>query len=145
MDCSVRLEEKDGDFAIAERLRSALPSKKKLDGAIVRMTIEYPRAWETLIDDAPLRAHAAGAFEFHLVKRPQMEARIRLPEGQAVGSMSPYELLGLFWDANHVASTEQAELARLAQQVIQQSTESDASLSSSEGTTGISSEDGDGQ
>lgn len=143
IDCFVRLEFKDGDFAIAERLRSALPSKKKLEGAIVRMTIEYPRAWETLIDDAPLRAHASGAFEFHLVKRPQMDARIRLPEGQAVGSMSPFELLGLFWDANHVASDEQAELRRLAQQVIQQTTESDSGFDGVEGDAALSSHQGD--
>ena len=59
--------------------------------------------------------------------------------------MSPFELLGLFWDANHVASAEQAELAQLAQQVIQQSSDGDASTGLSERITGTSSDEGDGQ
>jgi hypothetical protein len=74
-----------------------------------------------------------------------MDARIRLPEGQAVGSMSPFELLGLFWDANHVDSADQAELAHLAQQVIQQTVESDASINLSEGMAGMSSQEGENQ
>ena len=116
-----------------------------MSDAIVKLTVEYPREWDALIDESALRKYAEKAFEFHLVKRPQMESRIRLPEGQAVGSMSPFDLLQLFWDANHVASTEQAELARLARQIIQQTTETDVSTSLSEGLSSATAQEGAGQ
>ena len=49
-----------------------------------------------------LHEHASDAFEFHLVKRPQMDERIRLPQDQTVGDLSPAELLEKFWQASHV-------------------------------------------
>ena len=49
----------------------------------------------------PCRAQTAAAFEFHLVKRPQMETRIRLPDDQSVGSLNALELLEIYWRANH--------------------------------------------
>ena len=55
---------------VTEKLISALPKVEKLQDAIVRLTVEYPREWDTLIDDAALRQHAENAFEFHLVERP---------------------------------------------------------------------------
>jgi len=84
----------------------------------VRLTLEYPRAWEPLIDEAMLYDLAEEAFEFHLVKRPEMETRIRLPEDQSVGSLTPLELLDLYWRANHVDPAERATLSQLARQVI---------------------------
>jgi exonuclease SbcD len=82
------------------------------------LVIEYPRDWEPLIDEAALREYAAGAFEFHLVKRPQMETRIRLPEDQTVGSLSPLELLELYWRAAHTDPQEIASLSELAAEII---------------------------
>jgi exonuclease SbcD len=93
----------DSDEAINPKLQKALPSQEKLDDAIVRMIIEYRREWESLIDEATLRALATSAFEFHLVKRPQMEARVRLPEGRAASSLGVIELLDIYW---HVASKD---------------------------------------
>lgn len=86
------------------QLREALPDPEKFEEAILRLTVEYPRDWESLIDDAALREYAAPAFEFHLVKRPQMETRVRLPDDQAVGSLSPLELLDLYWRASHTVT-----------------------------------------
>lgn len=104
------------DKNVTETLLSALPQANKLDGAIVRLTVEYPREWDTLIDDVALRKHAEAAFEFHLVKRPQVEARIRLPADQTVSSLSPLDLLDQYWRASH---TEDAgTLQKLAQDII---------------------------
>jgi hypothetical protein len=91
----------DSPREVNVQLREALPEPEKFTGAILRLTVEYPRDWESLIDDAALREYAAPAFEFHLVKRPQMETRVRLPDDQAVGSLSPLELLDLYWRASH--------------------------------------------
>jgi exonuclease SbcD len=101
-----------------DRLMKALPAQEKLKDAIVRLTMEYPQGWEDLIDDAALREYCANAFEFHLVKRPQIEGRVRLPGDQSVGSLSPLELLDIYWRASHVDPVETEELKRLAASVV---------------------------
>ena len=115
IDCFVRLESPE---EVTARLLAALPPAQSMDGAVLRLIIEYPREWEVLIDEAALREHCNDALEFHLVKRPQAEARIRLPEGQAVGSLTPLELLEKYWSASHVDGDEQKALSSLAQEVI---------------------------
>jgi len=111
----VKLENLAG---VTDQLRRALPAPEQMFGAIVRLVIEYSRDWEASIDEAALREYCAEAFEFHLVKRPQMETRIRLPGDQAIGSLSALELLDLYWRANHLAAHEREELSDLASQVI---------------------------
>ena len=96
IDIFVRLET---DKDVNPTLQSALPPQDSLKDAIVRMVIEYQREWEALIDEGALRSLAAKTFEFHLVKRPQMHARVRLPEGRAASSMSEIELLDIYWNA----------------------------------------------
>ena len=110
----------DSQEGISERLRSALPDPEVMQDAIVRLVLEYPRDWESMIDDAALREYAEGAFEFHLVKRPQMETRIRLPEDQALGSLTSLELLEKYWDASHVDPDESQTLLELAGELIQE-------------------------
>jgi exonuclease SbcD len=105
---------------IAQKLRDALPPAEQVEGAIVRLVLEYPREWESLIDETALREHAAAAFEFQLIKRPQMEARIRLPEGQGVGSLTPIELLEKYWQSNHVELDEIEALKQLAEGLVQE-------------------------
>ncbi len=108
----------DSEQGVMEKLRSALPAPDAMEGAVVRLTIYYPRDWESLIDDTTLRSQAAGAFEFHLVKRPEMDTRIRLPEDQAIGSLSPLELLDLYWRANHLEPGETEPMQQLAAEII---------------------------
>ena len=101
---------------VTENLKDALPKPKEIEGAIIRLTVEYPREYDSLIDESALRKYAEEAFEFHLVKRPQMEARIRLPADQTVSSLSPLDLLDQYWRA---AKIEDAEvLQKLAQEII---------------------------
>jgi exonuclease SbcD len=101
---------------VTENLKDALPKPKEIEGAIIRLTVEYPREYDSLIDESALRKYAEEAFEFHLVKRPQMEARIRLPADQTVSSLSPLDLLDQYWRA---AKIEDADaLQKLAQEII---------------------------
>jgi exonuclease SbcD len=101
---------------IPAQIRSALPKSKEMEGAIVRLVVEYPREWDNLIDEPALRKYTEDAFEFHLVKRPQSEARVRIPEGQVVSSLSPLDLLSQYFNA---AKTKDAdELQKLAQEII---------------------------
>jgi len=117
IDIHVRLE---SDQAINQILQSRLPSPEAVQDAILRMVIEYPREWEPLIDENKLRDLTANAFEFHLVKRPQMEARVRLPEGRAASSLSVVELLDLYWKASYsqMETEKQQALNTLAKSII---------------------------
>ena len=101
---------------VTETLKAALPKPKDLEDAIVKLIVEYPRELDTLIDESELRKYAEKTFEFHLVKRPQIQARTRIAEGQVVSSLSPLDLLGQYFDA---AKTENAdELQKLAREII---------------------------
>ena len=99
---------------VTERLKSALP--KDVSDAIVKLTVEYPRELDSLIDESALRKYAEKAFEFHLVKRPKVEARVRIPEGQTVSSMSPLDLLAQYFESAKVKDVE--DLQKLAQEII---------------------------
>lgn len=99
-----------------QALMDAMPQPKEMSGAIVRLVVEYPREWDSLIDESALRKYAKDVFEFHLVKRPQSEARVRIPEGQVVSSLSPLELLGQYFDSAKVTNAD--ELKSLAREII---------------------------
>lgn len=115
-DRSLTLTSKEN---ITELMLESLPSPQELEGAIARLVVEYPRAWEPLIDQAAVHDYAEKAFEFHLVKQPISDTRIRLPEDQAVGSLSPIELLEHYWKASHTSPQEIDSLNELAQEIIQ--------------------------
>jgi exonuclease SbcD len=115
VDCFVKLKSQEG---ITDQIREALPPVDQLEDAIVRLVLDYPREWEAMIDEAALREYTAGAFEFHLVKRPQMETRVRLPEGQVAGSMTPLDLLGTYFESRHIEPGEAEKLKSLAADIL---------------------------
>ena len=106
---------------LMEQLLAKYPPASEMDGAIFRMMIEYPRELEPLIDENALRQAAESAFEFHLVKRPQVDARVRLPQDQALGSLTPLELLEIYWRTVHVDPPESEALQSLAKELLQKS------------------------
>ncbi len=63
----------------------------------------------------PLRA-----FEFHLIKRPMVEARARLAQDEGVSSLTPLELLDRYWRSSHITPAEQASLQKLAEEFIEE-------------------------
>ncbi len=84
------------------------------------LSIEYPRDWESLIDESMLHDLTSEAFEFHLVKRPQIKTRSLLGEGIVASSMAPRELLQIFWQSEKTQETVDPEaLLGLADQIIQ--------------------------
>ena len=97
-------------------LKSALPDPADLSGAIVKLTVEYPRELDILIDESALRKYAETAFEFQLSRKPKVEARVRLPEGQTISSLSPLDLLDQYWRATKTGDAE--DLQRLAIEII---------------------------
>ncbi|MFN2281605.1 MAG: exonuclease SbcCD subunit D [Anaerolineales bacterium] len=115
IDLQISLESSDD---ITGQIRSALPPEDQLEDAVTRLILEYPRAWEPLIDEAAIRAMADKSFEFHFHKQPIYEPRIRLPKDRAVGSLSPEELLDEYWRVSGTPPEEQQELNQLAQDIL---------------------------
>lgn len=101
---------------VTEFLKFNLPKPTDMSGAIVKLVVEYPRELDVLIDESAIRKYACDCFEFHLVKKPKVEARVRLPEGQTVSSLSPLDLLEQYFDAAKIK--ESKELQKLAQEII---------------------------
>jgi exonuclease SbcD len=118
IDRHVQLESPE---QVSEVLRSALPSPAQMADAIVRLTVDYLREWDTLIDEPALRRLAGSAFEFHLIKRPQIEARIRLPADQTVSSLGPLDLLDQYWRASKTGEAQ--ALQKLAKEIIEEEQE----------------------
>jgi exonuclease SbcD len=108
----------ESDQDVMGTILDALPVARELEGAIIKLTVEYPREYDALIDDAELRKQTAAAFEFQLIKRPRNEIRIRLPADQTISSLSPVELLEQYWKAAHVEPAQAEALKELARQII---------------------------
>jgi exonuclease SbcD len=101
---------------VTETLKDALPKLQELEGAILKLILEYPREFDTLIDEPALRKHAEKTFEFHLVKRPRIEARSRIAEGLLASSLSPLNLLDQYWRATK--TDDAGALQKLATEII---------------------------
>ncbi len=99
-------------------LTSALPATEELAGAIVRLTVDYFREWDDLIDEPALRRYAQAAFEFHLVKHPQIVARIRLSADQTMTNLGPLELLDQYWRTGNYDPNEAEILQGIAREII---------------------------
>ena len=99
---------------VTEFLKSKL--SQDVSEAIVKLVVEYPREWDSLIDESALRKFAEDAFEFHLVRKPKVQARVRIPEGQVLSSLSPLDLLAQYFDSTRV--TDRDDLQKLAQEII---------------------------
>lgn len=108
--------ESSGD--INERLINALPPKEELEDAIVRLVVEYPFEFEPMLNEAALRQYTENCFEFHFVRRPQREARLRLSSDLAISSLSPEELLDIYWRSVGAGEKDASELLKLAREVI---------------------------
>ncbi len=101
---------------VTEFLKQALPSPKEMSEAIIRLVVEYPREWDSVIDESALRKYTADAFEFHFIKRPQIESRSRIDGEQVVSSLSPLDLLDQYMNSAKVSNAD--ELKKLAQEII---------------------------
>lgn len=123
IDRAITLE---SELDFQTRLPCAIPSNDELQDAIFRLVVSYPRQWDMLLDEAALRQQAQAAFEFHLVRRPQLEARLRLPGDQAISSLTVSALLDLYWKTMNIDGNETGALQKLANEIITEN-EPDAS------------------
>uniref|UniRef100_UPI0035AEA57D metallophosphoesterase family protein n=1 Tax=Promineifilum sp. TaxID=2664178 RepID=UPI0035AEA57D len=115
IDHPIRLDGADGFMDI---IMKQLPSAERIAGAICRLRLEYPYEQEALLDERAIRERFEGAFDLRLVKHRTGDKRVRLPEGIAVESLSPYELLILHWQTANKSEAEVEALGQLAQEVL---------------------------
>jgi len=103
---------------ITGQIRQALPPKQEMEGALLRLVLEYPRTWEPLLDESAIRELAKDTLEFHFQKAPIYEPRLRLEKDQAVGKFSPQELLDAYWRVSGTPEDEIQELNQLAGEIL---------------------------
>jgi chemotaxis regulatin CheY-phosphate phosphatase CheZ len=115
-DRAVKVKDQTG---LMDKVMAALPAQEQLKDAIVRLTVEYPRELDQFLDEGQIRAYCEPALEFHLVRRPQEEARLRLPADQSLASLSAVEMLQLYWQSVHAKPQETDELKSLAEAIMQ--------------------------
>jgi exonuclease SbcD len=95
-----------------------LPDRDAMKDAMVRLVVRYPREWEALLDETALRKAAENAFEFHFIRQPFSDARLRLPANQTMGSLTPLALAEIYWKTAKTPAKELDELEKLAEEII---------------------------
>jgi exonuclease SbcD len=103
-----------------QRILDVLPTSDEMADAMVRLELEYPRDWESLIDENEIRRHGEKALEFHLIRKPLIDLRSRLPVDQTISSMTPLDLLEFYWKSTDMKPNELEEMKKLAGNLIQQ-------------------------
>jgi exonuclease SbcD len=104
-----------------KRVTAALPAPGEMKDAVVRLVLEYQRSWEGLIDEQELRELTSETLEFHFIRRPQVEARIRLSAGDSLASLSHAELLAEYFKMIKTPPEDLARLQPLVDEVIRRS------------------------
>ncbi|MEJ5239741.1 MAG: exonuclease SbcCD subunit D [Anaerolineales bacterium] len=107
----------DSNEKVMTAILEALPSEQ-MEEAIVRLTVEYPRELEPLIDEALIRRHCRQAFELHFIRKPIHPSRIRLPQDQSIAGLSPLDLLEQYWRSLHMEEEQIVALKTLALEVL---------------------------
>jgi exonuclease SbcD len=95
-----------------------LPDKDSMEDAMVRLVVRYPRDWEALLDETAIRKAAENAFEFHFIRQPFSEARLRLPVNQTIGNLTPLEMAEIYWKSAKTPSKEIDDLKKMAEEII---------------------------
>jgi len=123
VDLSLELTSKDN---IIDQIKEILPEPDLLKGAMIRLVLEYPWAWDSLIDEPAIRELTKDGFEFRLVKLSQTETSFRLPKNFVIGKLSETELLDLYWKVSKTPKEEISELNKKAQEIMFNKEVSDA-------------------
>jgi exonuclease SbcD len=96
-----------------------LPETDEIADTIARLQLKYPRDWEVLIEDHWIRERYQSALEFQLIRKPIVEARLRLPDDQEISSIPPEQLLKIYLENQSQDPEEIEVLQALAKEIIQ--------------------------
>ena len=107
-----------GEERLMDKLLEALPEAGEMKDAIVRLTIDFPRELEPLIDERRLQEKAVEAFQFVLYRRPSDRPRGRIGDSHETENLTPLELLDLYWKESHFTGIDRDQLQTLADGII---------------------------
>ncbi|MEZ4517024.1 MAG: exonuclease SbcCD subunit D [Chloroflexota bacterium] len=113
----LRVEVRDAS-RFMESVFNQLPAPEKVKDAICRITLIYPQDLDPLLDEEAIREQLKDAFELRIVRQRLLSKRSRLGDTVAVESLSPYELLDLYWQTKEMPVDERDELITLAREVL---------------------------
>ena len=102
-----------------QELEEILPSAEEAQGAMIRLEIECPHEWESLINDKELRKRFEGALDFQLKRRLTYTSRIRIQD-RNIGSLTPSELLKAYCLSTKINENETEKLISLAEKIFSQ-------------------------
>ena len=103
---------------VQEQIMQALPEQSEIEDAMFRLILQYPREWEAMIDEEAIRHACESAFEFHLIRRPISESRLRLPDDTLVGKLTHTQLLEKYWESVNMEPDEIEVLNQMAGEII---------------------------
>ncbi|MEM7111744.1 MAG: exonuclease SbcCD subunit D [Chloroflexota bacterium] len=109
------IEEADSFMA---DIMAQLPDANKVEGAICRVQLTYPRDWEPLLDEKAIADHFHLAFSIQIQKQYALEKRSRLGDTIAVESLTPDELLEKYWQTIELDRDEAAAMQTLAKEIL---------------------------
>ena len=115
IDRSVKVET---STEMMEKILAVIPSPAQLKDAVFRLTVDYPRSLDAYLDEQEIRSRVADAFDFHLLRKPREEARLRLAADESVAGLSPLKMLDLYWDSINQHPGEDQTLKELAASII---------------------------
>lgn len=116
LDRSVKVEAGEN---LMEKVLVAFPPAAQIKDSVFRLAVEYPRSMDAFVDDAAIRTAASEAFDFHLLRRPHEEARLRLAADESIAGLSPLKMLDLYWDSVNQRPDENQALKELAASIIE--------------------------
>lgn len=99
-------------------IMAQLPDQDDLAGAICRVQLFYPRDWETLLDESQIQAHFAEALSLQIYKQRESAKRSRLGDALKAESLTPIELLDVYWKTIDVDEEEAQVLQQMADEVL---------------------------
>ncbi|MHC1772320.1 MAG: exonuclease SbcCD subunit D [Flexilinea sp.] len=92
-----------------QEVMQVLPESRDVEDAMIRLTINYPREWDTFLDENELRKYMDKALEFHLIRKTTQIQRIRVLGDEGISSLDPPELLKKYCEMNSF-ETEETEM-----------------------------------
>lgn len=101
-----------------EDVRRQLPPKERVQDAICRVRLSYPRDWEPLLDEAAIYDHFSEALSIQIQKHRLLGRRSRLGDTAGVESLPPEELLETYWNSIGLDEEESEAMQALAKVVL---------------------------
>lgn len=109
--------ETDSADSFMQDVMSQLPDPARLDGAICRVQLSYPRDWEPLVDEKAIADHFKGALSVQLLKHRLTGDRSRLGDLVTVETLTRQQLLDQYWSNIGLEEKELEAMRALAEEV----------------------------